>query len=172
MNLTPHFVPTLLFFAATTAHAQAAAVPHLDFARFSGSWYKIAEYPDKKEKSCAADQLIMFTRGDKPTRFQVVDSCNTRDDTGEARNLTGKPQDRLGDGELKVGSFWPFYSKYWVLALASDYDWALVGNPNHKSLVILSRKTTLDPAALAEAKSKASAAGFDPAKLILLKQGQ
>ncbi len=85
--------------------------------------------------------------------------------SGGARG-SGKVADTLGDGKLKVSYLWPFSQKYWVLAVGPEYTWALVGNPNHKELWVLSRTETMNPEMLEEIKSKAAAEGFEGAKLI------
>ena len=59
---------------------------------------------------------------------------------------------------------------YWVLATGPAYEWALVGSPKHKTLWILSRTSTLDPAVLMQIKSTATAQGFDLTKLITVAQ--
>ncbi len=156
---------------ASLARGQVAAVPALDFTKFSGTWYEIAKYPTKKEKSCATDALMMFTSSLKARRFDVVRSCTTRDDTPDAANYGGKMEDKNGDGKLKVGT-WPFYRKFWVLGVGPEYDWAVVGDPGKKTLWVLSRKTTLTDEQMAAAKAKASAEGFDVSKLVPMKQGQ
>jgi apolipoprotein D and lipocalin family protein len=161
-----------LLLGSIAARGQVTAVPQLDLTRFSGSWYKVAMLPDKKEKDCATDSVVLITRSDKPSKFQIVDSCNTKDDTGEAWNETGKPEDKTGDGKLKVGTIWPFYTKYCVIEVSPDYTWALIGTTNHKKLWVLSRKTTLDGASLAEAKAKAQSEGFAIPKMVVMKQGQ
>jgi apolipoprotein D and lipocalin family protein len=158
--------------AATVAGAQVVAVPQLDFAKFTGTWYEIARIPVKREKACVADTLLMFTTSVKARRFDVVRSCTTKDDTPDAANLYGKMEGKGGDGKLKVGPFWPFYSRFWVLAVGRDYDWVLVGDPKKKGLWVLSRKTTLGDAEMAEAKAKARAEGYDVGKLAEVKQGQ
>jgi apolipoprotein D and lipocalin family protein len=65
-----------------------------------------------------------------------------------------------------VTSIWPFARKYWVLAIGEAYDWALVGDPNHKSLWVLSRTNTVTPELLEEIERRAVAEGFDIAKLV------
>jgi apolipoprotein D and lipocalin family protein len=152
---------------ATVAAAQTAtAVPQLDLNRFMGTWYEVARYPIKPEKSCVADAMVLYALADKSTHFQVVDSCRTKDGSMNVRNANGKTSDKSGDGKLKVGSFFLFYKKYWVLAIGPDNDWALVGAPNHKTLWILSRTPVIKPENLALAESKAAAEGFPNAKLI------
>ncbi len=157
---------------ATVAGAQVVAVPQLDFTKFTGSWYEISRIPVKRERACAADTLLLFTTSVKARKFDVVRSCTTKDDTPDAANLYGKMEGTGGDGRLRVGPFWPFYSRFWVLAVGPDYSWAVVGDPKMKGLWVLSRKTTLGDAEMSEAKAKAQAEGFDVSKLVAVKQGQ
>jgi len=161
-----------MMLAATAAWGQVTAVPKLDFARFAGAWYEIASFPTKKEKACAANALVMFTKSERAYRFDVVRSCTTKDDTADAVNLVGRMEDKSGDGRLKVGPFWPVLWRYWVLATGPDYEWAVVGDPQRKMLWVLSRKTTLGAEEMAAAKAKAQAEGFDVGKLVEMKQGQ
>ncbi len=149
---------------------QASAVPALDLNRFFGTWFEIARLPNRAEKKCVGDAFQMYASAYKPAHFQVVDSCTLKDRSKDVRNINGKRASKTGDGKLKLGSFFPFTSKLWVLAMAPDDSWALVGSPNHKSLWVLARTATISPGVLAEAESKASSEGFKTARLVLVSQ--
>ena len=61
----------------------------------------------------------------------------------------------------------PFaWSDYWVLDLAPDYGYALVGSPSRDALWIIAREPTLDPRIYERLVAKARALGFDTGKLI------
>ena len=153
--------------AAPLAAAQSVtALPQLDLNRFTGTWYEVARLPSKPEKHCIGTPLALYALGDKPGRLQVVNSCPIKDGSTSIRNASGKVANKSGDGKLKVSYTFPFSTKQWVLATGQDYDWALVGTPNHKNLWIFSRSATLKPEAMAEAQSKATAQGFNMARLI------
>ena len=47
--------------------------------------------------------------------------------------------DTKTNAKLAVTFFWPFEGDYWVLSLADDYSWVLVGEPSGKYLWILAR---------------------------------
>jgi len=47
---------------------------------------------------------------------------------------------------LKSSFFWPLKAKYWIIGLADDYSWAVVGHPNRKYLWILSREPFMEEA--------------------------
>jgi apolipoprotein D and lipocalin family protein len=71
-----------------------------------------------------------------------------------------------------VSFFWPFRSDYWVIGLADDYSWAVVGNPNRKYLWVLSRTPSLTAEQLERALQAAAAQGYDLAQLKYTPQGQ
>ena len=145
------------------------AVPKLDLNRFMGTWYEIARLPNKTERRCVSDVAVLFALGESKRGFQIGTSCQLKDGTPDEYDSTGK-MDKAGDGRLKLGLLWPFTSHYWVLAVGPQYEWALVGSPNHKTLWILSRTPTLDAAVLTQLKANATAAGFKLEKLIVVPQ--
>jgi apolipoprotein D and lipocalin family protein len=165
-------VVAVLFVAGSRGtKAQAvSAIPQLDVTRFSGVWYEVAHFPNKHQKRCAGNDQMLFALGDKANHIQLVNSCKTKAGYTDAKNVDGKAQDKLGDGRLKLG-FWPLYRKYWVLATEPDYQWSLVGSPNHKDLWIYSRKSSVTPEVMAEIRAKASSQGFAVEKLVTVPQG-
>jgi len=145
------------------------AVPKLDLASYMGSYYEIARLPNKLEKKCFSDVMVLYALGNHKRAFQIGTSCQLKDGTPDEYDNTGK-QDKALDGKLKLSRLIFLSTPYWVLATGPNYDWALVGSPNHKSLWILSRSAKLDPETLTEIKSKATAEGFDLSKLITVVQ--
>jgi apolipoprotein D and lipocalin family protein len=64
-------------------------------------------------------------------------------------------------------SFLPFvWGDYWVIGLANDYSWAVVGTPDREYLWILARTATVPDAVFAAATDRARANGFDLARLV------
>ena len=156
----------LLGMGGATGAQTVTAVPQLDLNRYMGSWYMVARLPDKREKQCIGGALVLYAIGEKAGRFQMVTSCQTKGDNVDAHNASGKVADKAGDGKLKVSYLWPFSQKYWVLAVGSEYAWALVGNPNHKELWVLSRTETMKSEVLDEVEGKAAAEGYDRGKMV------
>ena len=146
------------------ASAQATAVPTLDANRFMGTWYEIERYPVKPENHCLSDAAVLYALGDKKDSFLVVTSCTVKNGNSDSWNAKGKFSN-TGDGKLKLRHLLIFYKKYWVLSLAPDYSWALVGSPSHHTLWILSRTTTLPANTLAQIEATATAQGFNISKL-------
>ena len=154
-----------------SASAQnVTAVPKLDLARYMGTWYELARLPNKTERKCVANVKVLYALGDKKGTFQMGTSCDLKDGTPDDYDGTGK-MDKQGDGRLKLSRLVVFSTPYWVLATGPAYEWALVGSPKHKTLWILSRTSTLDPALLAQIKNTATTQGFDLSKLITVAHG-
>ncbi len=66
---------------------------------------------------------------------------------------------------LRVSFQWPFFGDYWIVALADDYSWAIVSEPEREYLWILTREAAIGEALRADLVARAAALGFDPAKL-------
>jgi len=155
--------------AATTPAQQVIALPHLDANNLSGAWYEIARYPNKREKVCTGDAQELVTLDDKDRRLQLVDSCTAAKGYTETHNYIAKI-DKQTDGKLKIPQFFPFSRPYWVLAMATDNSWLVIGEANHKSLWIFAKTPTLDPATLAVVEAFTTAAGFSTSPLVFSPQ--
>jgi apolipoprotein D and lipocalin family protein len=68
-------------------------------------------------------------------------------------------------------SFLPFvWGDYWIVGLADDYSWAVVGSPSRAYLWILARTSALDAGRYATALSAARANHFDVSRLVMTRQ--
>ncbi len=165
----------ILTMAATPVLAQSATpIPKLDLNRLTGTWFELAHLPDKSEKDCVSNATVLYALGDKPGRLQVVATCLLKDGASNVRNKDARLADKMGDGKLKIPGFLPYFlaKKSWVVGAGAEYEWLLVGSPNHKTLRILSKTQTLPPATLSDLQSRAAAQGYPVAKLIQVPQTQ
>jgi len=171
---TPGLIAVLLIGAQAIQAQTPTPVPALDDNQMRATWYEIARLPNKREKTCIGDAFELIARGDKFHSLNWVDTCKTKTAYINVHNMTAKPQDKRnpGDGRLKVTTLWLFKAKYWVLALGPNYDWFLIGTPNHKNLWIYSKSPSLSPQVLSQIEAQATAEGYSSAKLILTPQTQ
>ncbi|MFT3858931.1 MAG: lipocalin family protein [Aquabacterium sp.] len=156
------------------------AVPTVDLSRYQGLWYQIAYYPNTFQKQCVSHTTAQYAPAAN-NQITVTNSCKTADGStstavGAARikqpRLLGVP---LGPGtpsKLEVRfapaalSWIPgVWANYWVIQLADDYRYAVVGEPTRKFLWILSRTPVLDPADRAQIEGTLQQQGYDPTKL-------
>ena len=152
------------------ARAQsAAAVPKLDVDQFTASWYEMARLPDRREKQCVDDDLVLYGLRDKKDTFEVVISCLTKGDNWSYWNISGK-LNPTGSGQLKLVRFFFLRTNYWVIAADPNMAWIVVGTPNHRSLEILSKTATLAPDVMDTIKAQIGSQGFNASKLVYVRQ--
>lgn len=159
----------LLSSGALGAQAPLPTVPSVDLDRYAGTWHEIARYPNRFERMCARDVTANYTRRSDGT-IAVVNSCRKEDGTmtraeGVARVVApAKLEVRFAPAWL---SFLPFvWGDYWVIDLAPDYSYSVVGAPGRDYLWILARNPQLDDATMAAILARLPALGFDPARLV------
>ena len=157
--------------AAAQTSAPPRTVPFVDLDRYAGEWFEIARLPNRFQDRCVGDVRASYVRR-ADGRIDVVNRCRTADGQIDARGIARVVDERTF-ARLKVRfapawlSLLPFvWGDYWILGLADDYSWAVVGSPDRKYLWILGRTPQLDEASAAAARRVASTNGFDVERLI------
>jgi apolipoprotein D and lipocalin family protein len=120
-------------------------VPHVDLARYLGTWYEIATIPMRFQKGCTGVTATYSLRPDGD--IKVLNECRKDSLDGKYKSITGKAWvvDTTTNAKLKVRFFWPFSGAYWIIELDSlNYQYAVVGHPNRGFLWILSRTPQMD----------------------------
>jgi apolipoprotein D and lipocalin family protein len=145
------------------------AVSHVDLTRYVGRWYEIARYPTRFEKDCAADVTAAYTQlsGGK---IEVVNECRKGDGQVKKSKGTASVVDKRTNAKLKVTFFWPFSGNYWIIDLAPDYSYAVVGEPDRKYLWILSRSSQLTESVYEHIVTRVRELGYDPSRLTKTRQ--
>ncbi len=161
-----HYI--ILFCSIMNSSVQAQplrTVPQVDIDRYTGTWYEIASFPQRFQKGCHCTTAT-YTRSDKG--YIIVENrCNRDSVNGKASSITGKAfvEEGSGNAKLKVQFFWPFKGKYWIIDLADDYSYAVVGHPNRKYLWILSRTPHMADNVYEGIVGRLKQSGFDTGKL-------
>jgi apolipoprotein D and lipocalin family protein len=163
-----YFIFLLLFASiGKIGHSQKlATVTDLDLDRYAGKWYEIAAFPQTFQKGCHCTTAT-YTR--HKNGYMVVENrCNKDSLQGVESYIKGKVfvTKNSGNAKLKVQFFWPFKGKYWVIDLANDYRYAVVGHPNRNYLWILSREPRLSETDLDGILMRLELKGFDSSKLM------
>jgi apolipoprotein D and lipocalin family protein len=78
--------------------------------------------------------------------------------------------DDKSNAKLRVQFFWPFRGDYWIIDLAEDYSYAVVGHPNREYLWILCRTPKMDKSVYDAILGRVKAKGFDITKLNVTNQ--
>jgi apolipoprotein D and lipocalin family protein len=167
-------VPALVL-SVTMSFAQASSpvrtVDSVDLDRYAGEWFEIARFPNRFQRDCTGGVRASYAR--RPDgRIEVINRCRTQDGAIEAQGVA-RVVDGRTSAKLKVRfapaalSFLPFvWGDYWILGLAPDYSWAVVGSPDRNYLWVLARAPSLEGGDFAAALAAARANGFDVGRLV------
>jgi len=167
-NHSPSKLPSLILgilfiilngcsFFGSSDHPPLETVPSVDVQRYLGLWYEIASLPVRQQKgcSCTTAEYALLEKG----VLSVINTCKKGDGTdrveGKAFIVEGS-----NNAKLKVQFFWPFRGDYWVIDLAEDYSYAVVGLPSRKYCWILSRTPSMDAVVLDTLISRLRQKGF------------
>lgn len=151
-------------------------VPSVDLSRYTGKWYEIARLPNKFQQDCRGEVTATYSLV-REGRLKVVNECRKGRRVGRAE---GEARLRAKDGpnsKLKVRfapswlSWLPFvWGDYWIIELAPDYSYSVVGTPDRKYLWVLSRTAEMEAGTYQRVIEKAAAEGFDVSKLTKTRQ--
>ena len=150
---------------ARVGPAPLEAVETLDHDRYLGRWFEIARYPNSFQRGLVGVTAEYSARSDGA--IQVVNRGHVGTLDGREKSARAKAwiPDPSAPGKLKVRFFWPFTGAYWVIDLADDYAWAVVGEPSRRYLWILSRTPELDEETLAMIEARITRHGYDVERL-------
>jgi apolipoprotein D and lipocalin family protein len=171
---------TVLAFCSVPVGADTSdsmkTVTNVDLDRYAGRWYEISRLPNRFQKGCSGNVTAEYgVREDG--RIDVVNRCSAID--GEEIRAEGVARivDETTRAKLKVRfapaflSFLPMvWGDYWIIDLAPDYSYAVVGEPARKYLWILSREPTVEDETYRGILERIKAQGYNPGDLVLTPQ--
>jgi apolipoprotein D and lipocalin family protein len=170
-------IVTLMSGEGATTHAEPARAPlqtvaTLDVARYMGTWYEIAKYPNSFQKQCVRNTRAEYTL-QAGGAVQVLNRCvkadgSTTEALGAARQTgaadSPKLQVRFAPAWL---SFIPMvWGNYWVIDLDAQYQLVAVSEPQREYLWVLSRTPQVDAAAYQALLGRLAQQGFDLQRLV------
>lgn len=128
----------------STKNTKQTAKPVVNFnpEMYLGDWYEIARFDfmwEKNLKNVKANYSLNENGSIKVTNSGFDFKKN------EPKKVIGKAKIRTNGlaSELKVSFFGPFYSNYTIIAIDSNYQYALVAGENTNYLWFLSRTPTM-----------------------------
>jgi apolipoprotein D and lipocalin family protein len=182
-HLTKLLAASALAFAVLSATAQTAAplttVQSIDLNRYQGVWHQVALYPNRFQKMCASNTRATYALEEGGT-VRVTNQCRSAEGKDVQANGQARPakvatikQGQLTPPQLQVRfapewlSWLPFvWGNYWVIQLAPDYRYAVVGEPEREFLWVLARETKLSASDWSAIEARLKEQGYDPARLV------
>jgi apolipoprotein D and lipocalin family protein len=155
------FISFLTFFTASINKT----VDRVDSKRFAGTWYSLYSIPTMFDKG-SRETTTRYTLN--KDRYYDVVTTFIKNDKGDIRTVKSKifRVDGTTGGQMKAQFIWPIKIDYWVIDLAPDYSWAVVGHPDHSFLFIMSRKPQMDKSLHEQIEARCKAMGYPVEKLV------
>jgi apolipoprotein D and lipocalin family protein len=140
-------------------------VDRVELPRYLGTWYEISSFPQIFQEGCTGTTATYALRQDG--EIDVTNRCRLGSLTGKEKVANGRARiiDTTTNAKLEVSFFRPFLGDYWIIDLAPDYAFAVVGHPGRDYLWILSRTPTLDDSTYAAILERLVAKGYEVARL-------
>ncbi|MEZ4299809.1 MAG: lipocalin family protein [Polyangiaceae bacterium] len=144
---------------------QLATVPSVDVTRYTGTWYEIASFPQRFQKDCTGTTATYKLRDDG--EIDVVNRCRKFALDGPEDIAEGRARivDSSTNAKLEVSFFRPFWGDYWIIDLAPDYSYAVVGHPGRDYLWILSRSPRMDEKVYSGILDRLEKVGYETKRL-------
>ena len=141
-------------------------VAHVELGRYLGTWYEIASFPQSFQRGCTATTATYTLRYDG--ELDVMNRCRLGSLDGKEKTALGRARlvDRTTNAKLEVSFFRPFWGPYWIIDLAPDYSYAVVGHPGRDYLWILSRTSTMSEATYQTIVTRLRAQGYETSRLV------
>jgi apolipoprotein D and lipocalin family protein len=162
-------------------------LPALDVQRYLGHWYQVALIPNVFQSQCISDTTATY-RERSDGAIEVVNRCLTvkgefDEAIGTARPVGVLDGKTLRPAQLEV-TFVPAWLRwaqsmgqwgwgaYWVIQLAPDYRYAVVGEGSRQYLWVLSRTPALAPEDEAAIRARLIEQGYELSRLRVHPQGK
>ncbi|MDK9698652.1 MAG: lipocalin family protein [bacterium] len=171
----------MLLLSAITGFAAdpkpVTTVPEIDLSKYMGVWYEIARYDNWFQRKCASHTTATYSLQPDGT-IKVVNRCKTADGNWKEAGGVGRKQTPNGSNtklEVRFAPEWMgwmsmVWGTYWIIDLAPDYSYAVIGDPDRKYLWILARTATIEPTVLQSIRTRLQEIGYDPNLLLFTKQ--
>lgn len=146
------------------------SVAHVELLRYLGTWYEISSFPQSFQRGCTATTATYTLRPDG--EVDVLNRCRKGSLNGEEQSALGRARvvDTQTNAKLEVSFFRPFWGDYWVITLADDYSYAVVGHPSRDYLWVLSRVPTMTEASYQSIVEQLQAQGYETGRLVRTQQ--
>ena len=178
------FIASFLFLALTNfsfahTHKELKTVKNIEIDRYLGRWHQVAAIPAWFQKKCVADTTADYQKVEDG--LSVTNTCRKKDGSNKVALGKARVNHEFSDNARLQVTFvnlfnkwwvWLFGGDYWVIDLAKDYSYSVVGEPKRQYLWILSREDNMKAEQFAELDLRIKKQGYDTCKVIVTQEGE
>lgn len=140
-------------------------ISNIDYKTFEGKWYSLYSIPTLMDKHWK-QTTETYTLADDD-HFDVYTTYH-KDGKPEEKSITSKLffDKEKADGDMKAQFLWPFKIGYWIIELADDYSYVVVGHPDEKYLFIMAREPKMEADLLVHIIERCRQKGYEVSELV------
>ncbi|MEM0952424.1 MAG: lipocalin family protein [Cyanobacteria bacterium P01_H01_bin.74] len=153
-----------------------SSVNNFDLNAYMGHWYEIASVPMFFQRNCFSNVQAKYRLMDTG-KISVVNQCET--EKGKQISANGrarKTKKSVSQLEVTFLNFfgWRFFAggDYWVIQVADDYSYAVVGHPERKYGWLLARSQHLPKKTLQLIAKTLEKQGYQPENFVMTRQSK
>ncbi len=148
----------------TQINMENKPISNIDLNAFAGKWYSLYSIPTLMDKNWKQTTETYTLKDDD--HFDVLTTYH-KEGNPEEKSITSKLffYDEKADGDMKAQFLWPFKIGYWIIELADDYSYVVVGHPDEKYLFIMARAPRMEADLLTDIIERCRVKGYDVSKL-------
>jgi len=137
----------------------------IDYKTFEGKWYSLYSIPTLLDKHWK--QTIEWYTLKENDHFDVLTTYHKNGKAAE-KSIASKLyfDQEKPDGDMKAQFLWPFKIGYWVIELADDYSYVVVGHPDKKYLFIMAREPKMEAELLVDIIERCREKGYEVSDLV------
>lgn len=137
-------------------------VPYVDTTQIQGTWFEIGHLPRTTQEGCSGTTATYTPVSDG--HFAVVNACTLPNGSQLTQAATLYVVDQTSNAKLGI-DLGGYIGDYWIIDVASDYRYLVVGHPSRDYLWILSRDKHMTSADLDTVLEHAKNQGFDTSRV-------
>ncbi len=143
---------------------------YVDLQRFTGDWYVIALIPTAFEKK-AVNGIENYTiNPDGTIKVQYTFRKNSPQGKEKVMYQKGWVYNRETNADWRVRPLWPLKLPYYILDVAEDYSYTIIGTNNYNYLWIMAREPLMDEDLLKKLIKYTGVLGYDTEEIIRMEQ--
>ncbi len=138
----------------------------VNLEKYIGVWYEYARIPNSFQDDCALNTTATYTLREDG-KIDVINRCidaegDTIEANGIARVVDLESKSKLEVSFVRLLGINLFWGDYWIIGLADDYRYAVVGDPSRKYGWILTRRPNLSEEDFSTIKNILKSQRYDP----------
>ncbi len=157
-------------FAGGKTEVVHQTVDYVDLEQFSGDWYVIALIPTAFEKKAVNGVENYTLNPDGTIRVRYTFRKGSVQGKEKTMFQKGWVYNSETNAEWRVRPLWPLKLPYYILDLAEDYSYTIIGTDNYDYLWIMAREPIMDKSLLENLIEKMVEIGYEKDKILYMTQ--